>query len=714
MFRKHNQAGYAFIAIFLSWLLASCNGPVKDGVGADAPATTDWLHYGNTHSEQRFGELDQINSDNVGKLGLAWSQDIPGARSLQATPLAVDGVLYYTTDSGMQVYAVDGVTGELKWVANFQHETPDSQRLSMSVNRGLGYADGRLFVGVHDGRLIAIDAASGEQIWSSRTFDKGDSRYISGAPRVFDSKVIIGHGGGDTGARGYVSTYDADTGELLWRFWAVPGNPADGFENDAMKMAAKTWSGEWWRYGGGGTIWNGITYDPEFNRVYIGTGNSGPYSPDIRSPGGDGDNLFLCSIVALDADTGEYIWHYQVNPREAWDYKATMDIVLADLEIKGEQRKVLMQAPTNGFFYVIDRETGKLISAEKWGGKVNWASHIDLETGRPVEREGIRYEDGESEHIWPGTFGAHNYQPMSYNPQTGLVYIPHMEAGMIMGTVSPEYYETDPIRTGYKHVAQTGATFGGLLFDSENGGKGSLVAYDPVTQTERWRDVTDSFWNGGTLTTAGNLVFYGTADGYLNGYNATTGEKLWSFYAGLGIISAPMTYAVDGVQYISLLVGYGGSAGSGAPVMRHGWKYGKQPRRLLTFSLNGDKPLPDTPPPSMEVEPILVEGFEPVGAKVQRGIVMYHTVCAHCHGGMLAAESVAPDLRESPIAANFDLFESVLKDGILAQRGMPTYDDLTEEDIEGIYHFVRFGAMSAGGQAPKLNMDDCTFCGFAN
>lgn len=699
---------------FLSGCNSDSTGETRKVSDEKEMRSVDWPGYGNDLSEQRFGALTQINSDNVDDLGLAWSLDLPNARSLQATPLAVDGTLYFTTDAGMEVYAVDAVTGAEKWVYRTVSETPDSLRLTMGPNRGLGYESGKVFVGVGDGRLIAIDTETGKEVWTARTFNKGDSRYISGAPRVFDGKVVIGHGGGDTGERGYVSAYSTETGELLWRFWIVPGDPNLGFESEAMEMAAATWDGEYWKYGHGGTAWNAMTFDAELNRLYIGTGNAGPYSPDIRSPGGNGDNLFLCSIVAVDADTGEYIWHYQVNPRDSWDFKATMDIILADLEIDGENRKVLMQAPTNGFFYVIDRLDGKLISAEPYGGKVNWASHIDLETGRPVERENIRYEDGQPEHIWPGTFGAHNYQPMSFNPDTGLVYIPHLEAGMIMGTVTPEHYEVDPIRTGYKHVAQTGATFGGLLLDSENGGKGSIIAYDPVAQKEVWRETTDSFWNGGTLTTAGNLAFYGTAKGLLNAYDATTGNKLWSFHTGLGIISAPMTYAVDGKQYISLLVGYGGSAGSGIPLMREGWKYKAQPRRLLTFALGAKNPLPETAPPSFDINPVLVDGFQPDAKKINHGILMYHTVCAHCHGGFLNAESVAPDLRESALSANLDSFAAVLKTGTLANRGMPLYDDLTDDDIEGIYHFVRYGAMTVGGEKVDIDMNDCTFCGFAN
>ena len=347
----------------VSMFLTACSDFALNGDGSN---TVDWTHHGNSHSEQRFSPLTQINTDTVHRLGLAWWQDIYDARSLPGTPLAVGGVLYYSTDSAASIYAVEGDSGNVKWRYSHKMSTADPLRLTMGAHRGVAYSEGRIFFGSADGMLNALDAEKGELIWSVSTFEDDKPRYISGAPRTFDGKVIIGHGGGDQGARGYVSTYDTETGKLLWRFYTVPGNPAEGFENQAMEMAADTWTGEWWRHGGGGTVWNAITYDPEFDRVYIGTSNGSPYDPAIRSPEG-GDNLFLCSIVALDADSGEYVWHYQVNPREAWDYKATMDIVLADLEIDGRPRKVLMQAPTNGFFYVIDRSDGRLISAEKGG-----------------------------------------------------------------------------------------------------------------------------------------------------------------------------------------------------------------------------------------------------------------------------------------------------------------------------------------------------------
>ena len=667
-------------------VLVACDASIPPRLEAD----NDWLHHGATHSEQRFSRLTQINSDNVSRLGLAWYQDIPNARSLPATPLAVNGVLYYTIDAGSVVYAVDGETGDVKWQYTHIFASSDRLRISMGAHRGVAYHDGRILYGTADGFLNALDADTGELLWSAYTFEDDRPRYISGAPRVFDGKVIIGHGGGDQGARGYVSTYDVETGAPLWRFYTVPGDPEDGFENEAMEMAAKTWTGGWWELGGGGAVWNAMTYDAALNRVYIGTSNGSPYDPALRSPEG-GDNLFLCSIVALDAESGDYVWHYQVNPREAWDYKATMDIILADLEIDGELRKVLMQAPTNGFFYVINRLDGTLISAEKWGGKVNWASHIDLKTGRPVEAENIRYEKGPVE-MWPGHNGAHNFQAMSYNPQTGLAYIPHLEMGMIMGSVGDAFEAQQQMLPKYSFALNSGAMLGRYLDEGEHGGKGSLVAYDPVTQSEKWRAVTDSYWNGGTMTTAGNLVFYGTALGEFAAYHARSGEKLWAFDTGLGIISSPITYAIDGIQYVSLLVGYGASAALGLPAFRHGWKFGEQPRRLLTFTLDGDRQLPLASEPEHEVLPVRIADFVPDAAKAELGYAIYHTACAGCHGMTLNATSVAPDLRESVVSADRQAFKVVVRSGVI-QRGMPEFSEFSDAQLDALYHYVRRGAL---------------------
>ncbi|MGE3775238.1 MAG: PQQ-binding-like beta-propeller repeat protein, partial [Gammaproteobacteria bacterium] len=379
---------------------------VDNAAIADEKHGANWLSYGRTYSEQRYSPLMQIDATNVGNLGVAWYLDLPGHRSLMATPLVVDGVMYFT-GSFATVFAVDTRTGKQLWEYDPKviEAAGDRGRVMWDSNRGVAYWKGKVFVATGDGRLNAIDAATGKEVWSVMTVDPKLAYFINGAPRVFNDKVIIGNGGTEWGGlRGYVTAYDTATGKQLWRFYTVPGNPADGFEDEAQAMAAKTWHGKWWEHGGGGTGWNGLTYDPEFNRIYLGTGNGSPWNQKIRSPGG-GDNLFLCSVVALDADTGKYAWHYQTVPGETWDYNSNMDMVLADLSIDGKPVKAMLHAPKNGFFYVIDRATGKLISAEKIG-KVTWATHVDLQTGRPVEAPGARYEDGE-ELVWPGPLGVH-------------------------------------------------------------------------------------------------------------------------------------------------------------------------------------------------------------------------------------------------------------------------------------------------------------------
>ena len=391
-------------------LVAICAASANEAAGTSA----DWPNHGGAADESGYSQLDQIKASNVERLGLAWSLDLPDEVTLEATPLAVDGVLYFT-GSYAAVYAVDGVTGKLLWKYDPQtwKHNPAKMLLSFAVNRGVAYADGRVFAASLDGRLIALDAKSGKLLWSVQTIDPRSMETMTGAPRTFNGKVIIGNAGADFGMRGYVTAYEAATGKQAWRFYTVPGRPEQNKGDPAMERAAATWSGEYWNTGTGGTVWNGMTFDAELNRIYIGTGNGAPYDVEKRSPG-DGDNLYLASIVALDADTGKYVWHYQANPREAWDYKCTANIIMATLQIDGKPRKVLLQAPTNGFFYVLDRETGKLISAEKTG-KVTWAERIDLKTGRPVEAKNIRYETGDLE-IWPSPIGAHNWQAMSFSP----------------------------------------------------------------------------------------------------------------------------------------------------------------------------------------------------------------------------------------------------------------------------------------------------------
>ena len=663
----------------------------------------DWRSYGLESSEQRFSPLTQIRAETLSRLGLAWSLDLPReARALEATPLAVDGVLYFPTTLSV-VYAVDASSGKTLWSYDPEagSRIPRALRTSHAPSRGLAYYEGAVIVATSDGRLVSLDAKTGKPKWVAKTIDEPDTRkVVTGAPRVFGNKVIIGHAGADFGTRGYVTTVDARTGEFLWRFFVVPDDPAKGFEDDTQAMAAKTWGGKWWRWGGGGTVWNGITYDAELNRIYLGTGNSANYNPAQRSPGG-GDNLFLASIVALDADTGRYIWHYQVNPREAWDFKATADIVLAKLVIDGKPRRVLMQAPTNGFFYLIDRDTGKLISAEKIG-KATWAERVDLETGRPVEAPNIRYENGPIT-FWPSPWGVHNWQAMSFNPNTGLVYVPTMKLAGVYGTTPDKAVEAEGETIGSRNYGPAlGATFGIAKIDQDDG-TGALVAWDPVANKERWKIQQPTSWNGGTLTTASNLVFQGTGDGWLHAHDASTGKELWKYNARNGIIAPPVTYAIKGQQYLTVLVGYGGAAPEDP-----GWRFGKHIPRVLTFKLGGQAQLPPSPGPDFSVAPI-DDSRTPVDeVAAERGRALWGRTCFLCHiaGG---AGANAPDLRESAAAHQFDALKAIVKGGALVSRGMPQFDELTDEQIRDLQMAVKYFSHEAiqanKGDVKKTTVD---------
>jgi quinohemoprotein ethanol dehydrogenase len=669
-------------------------------LGVHAPAhaakvpAANWPNPGNAYDESGYSPLAGIDRGNVGKLGLAWSLDLEGERTLEATPLAVDGVIYFS-GSYAAVYAVQAASGKLLW--KYDPETwkhhPAKMGFGLPVNRGTAYAAGKVFVAALDGRLIALDASSGKEIWSVETVPADMMNVSTGAPRVFDGKVIIGNSGADFGARGFVTAYDQASGKQLWRFFTVPGSPEDNKGNPAMERAAATWgSNAYWKSGSGGTVWNGITYDPELKQIYIGVGNGGPYDPDRRSPGG-GDNLYLSSIVALDADSGEYRWHYQTNPREGWDYKCTANMITATLTIDGKPRKVLMQAPTNGFFYVLDRENGKLISAEKIG-KVNWAERIDLQTGRPVEMPNLRYETGEVT-IFPGSLGAHNFQAMSYSPRTGLVYIPYMQLGS-------RYVKGGKPEPGA--FAFNGLTLYHVRQDAEDG-KGALLAWDPVAQKARWKFQHEQVWNGGTLATAGDLVFQGTADGYFAAYDADSGKPLWKFNAGLGVLAAPMSFSSGGKQYVSVLVGYGGSAAIASEVLHVGWKYNAQPRRLLTFALGGKAALAATPPADLTVRALDDPSLQIDEADVAAGRATYTLMCSACHGLKLRSPGApGPDLRESPMTLRVESMKPVLKDGALMSRGMPKFGMLSDKQIQQLHAYIRAGAHEALGTRPPSDV----------
>lgn len=661
---------------------------VTDREIADVANTADWPAYGRNHNEQRYSPLDDVRVNNVSGLKIDWFMDLPNDVGLVSTPLVIDGVLYFTGTMNI-VRAVDARTGKLLWQfdPDIVSEVAGAKRVGWVHNRGLSAYGDKLFTATWDGRLIALDLKSGKQIWSTRTFGLDEALYITGAPKAFKGKVLIGNGGTENGpSRGYVTAYDADTGRQAWRFYIVPGNPADGFENDTMKMAAQTWTGEWWRHGGGGNAWHAFTYDEELDTLYIGTGNGSPWNRKIRSPGG-GDNLFLCAIVALDPATGAYKWHYQTTPGETWDYNSNMDIVLADLSIGGKPVKALMHAPKNGFFYVIDRTTGKLISAEPFA-EVNWASRVDLKTGRPVEVPGARYEDGTAS-ITPSPFGAHSWHAMSYNPGTGLVYLPtiHMEVDF-----TDTAYGAD-----WRGVAfETGTAVDYTLSDNTPEHLGSLQAWDPVAQKAVWRVPQQHPWASGTLTTAGDLVFQGDAEGMLTAYHARSGKALWQYNAGLGISAPAITYKLGDTQYISVLVGYGGGYASrilpGAEDL--GWHYGQQMRRLLTFSLSG-KGAAIKQPESVPPQPIFEAGFDvdPDRAKVGEQLYLAQG-CYSCHGTEAIAAGMAPDLRASaiPLSEMEAAFVSIVQQGQRVARGMPAYPHLTDAQLLALRHYIRHQA----------------------
>ena len=665
------------IAAAAALLVAACTSPK---VPAVKPAGDDWPGFGGTAGEQRFSGLDQIDAGNVARLGLAWSFDLPRGNSVSA-PVAAGGVIYTATGYSI-VRAIDGKTGKLLWT----HDPRAAERSGIKLRqgwgiRGLAHDRGRIFVATHDGRLLALSAASGKQIWSVLTTQPGDVRHITGAPRVFGNRVIIGHAGADAGpTRGYVTAYDIEDGRQLWRFHTVPGDPAKGFENKAMEAAARTWSGDWWKRGGGGTVWNAITYDPELDRIYIGTGNGYPWNQKIRDPE-SGDNLYLCSIVALDAATGDYVWHYQVNPGETWDYNAAMDIVLATLEIGGKPRRVLMQAPKNGFFYVLDRDTGKLLSADPIA-KTTWASHIDLKTGRPVEAPNARFTEGPFE-LWPGTNGAHSWLPMAFSPETGLVYIPVSNRPNIMFD-APDIKNWKPSTTNQIDVG----LWGDFEPDLPGAMRSYLIAWDPVRRRAVWRVPTPGMWDGGVMATAGNLVFQGQIDGRFNAYDARTGTRVWSFDAGAPVLAPPITWRAGGKQYVTVLSGSGVSGAVFGKTQRRFNLRHDEPRRVLTFALDGKAALARPQLPAPLVPPNDPE-FRANSRLAAMGDGLFNGTCAGCHGFMAIAAGHGPDLRASAVLTDAGAFASIVQGGALVPAGMPRYEELTDEQLEAMRHYLR-------------------------
>ncbi|QDL97869.1 PQQ-dependent dehydrogenase, methanol/ethanol family [Rhodopseudomonas palustris] len=647
---------------------------------ANAKTTKDWPSYGLDYAETRFSKLDQINTDNVKQLGLQWSYSLGSERGVEATPVVVDGIMYVTA-SWSVVHAIDTRTGKRLWTFDPKVDRAKGYRGCCDVvNRGVALYKGKVFVGAYDGRLIALDAATGSKAWEIDTLiDHEHSYTITGAPRVFNGKVVIGNGGAEYGARGYVTAYDAETGKQAWRWFTVPGDPSKPFEDESMEKAAKTWdpAGKWWVNGGGGTAWDTITFDPDLNLIYVGTGNGSPWARHLRSPSG-GDNLYLASIVALNADTGKYVWHYQETPGDNWDYTSTQPMILADIAIDGKPRKVILHAPKNGFFFVIDRTDGKFISAKNFVD-VNWATGYDT-NGRPIENPEARSPDKSFDSI-PGPYGAHNWHPMSFNPQTGLVYLPAQGVPVnLTGEKALTQNKMEPFKFGSTTGWNVGFTLNAV--PPKNLPFGRLVAWDPVQQKEAWRAEYVSPWNGGTLTTAGNLVFQGTADGRLVAYNAKSGEKLWESPLGTGAVAAPATYMVDGVQYVSIAVGWGGVFGISARATET-----EAPGTVYTFAVGGKAKMPEFAKYQMGN---LLTGVEYDPKDVAEGTAIYVAACATCHGvpGVDRGGNVK-NLGYSTTDRIVHLKDIVFK-GPFRDKGMPDFTGkLTEADVVKIQAFIQ-------------------------
>jgi quinohemoprotein ethanol dehydrogenase len=671
------------VLLLIAAIDAAAGGANINTAAITRPKAADWPSYGRDYREQRFGEVDQINADTVARLGLAWSFDTDYLGGMEATPLVVDGVMY-VTGTWSVVYALDAATGALLW--KFDPQVPKAwgkMACCDVVNRGVALYQGKVFVGSLDARLIALDAATGSKLWEVQTADTAKFPYtITGAPRAAKGKVFIGNGGAEFGVRGFVSAYDVDTGALMWRFYTVPGNPADGFENDAMAMAAETWTGEWWKYGGGGTVWDTIVYDPELDQLYLGVGNGSPWNRKVRSPQG-GDNLFLSSIVALNPDTGKYLWHYQETPAETWDYTATQQIMLAEMEIGGRLQKVIWQAPKNGHFFIIDRTSGKLLSAQPYT-KVTWTTGYDLTTGRPKQTPEAQWVDRDDAiTVYPSGGGGHNWQPMSFNPNTGLVYFTSYGFPSQFRE-RPYEHQWGEFNLGTELMA--GNPVDGQLMQTltKRTLRVELIAWNPQQQQSVWRMDMAGVVNGGTLTTTGNLVFVGDHNRDFLALRADTGEVVWRFATQDVPLSGPSTYVIDDQQYVAVSVGSGGAMGLGMSVL--------DPRpfparsRILAFKLNGRARLPALPEASDFGDAPAPTAHDRTMA--DRGEELYGTYCFRCHSFGGASNGRVPDLRRLP-RAFYDNFSSVVIDGTMAPLGMPSFKAvLTANDAEALKAYL--------------------------
>jgi len=686
MLRYHLVGSAIFSALLLAGSSAN-TAPLDDAMlrGANQD-TANWLMYGRTYDDHRFSPLDQINETSVAKLGLAWSREFGSTRGLEATPLVKDGIIYATGNWSV-VYAIDAKSGDIRWT--YDPKVPRARALFICcdvVNRGVALYRGKVYVGTLDGRLIALDERTGTPVWDVSTVDRSKAYAITGAPRIADGKVIIGNAGSEYGVRGYISAFDTESGKLAWRFYTVPGDPSKGFESKGMEAAAKTWSGQWWKFGGGGTAWEGIVYDPSLDLLYFGTGNPTAWYRAVR---GRGDSLYTASILAVHASTGQLAWHFQTTPGDNWDFDSTQPLVQADLSIGGRIRKVIMQANKNGFFYVLDRATGEFLSGAPFVHDISWANGLDPRTGRPIESLSI-LASMKPTIVSPDSNGAHNWNPMAFSPTTGLVYFPAKTDTHALHVPDAHWkYNADTTNVGRDELYD-----GPLSVKAESLPLpfGELVAWDPAKQHAAWRVRYPVVDGGGVLATGGNLVFQGRADGVLAGYRATDGKQLWAFDTGTGIMAPPVTYQVDGVQYVSVLAGWGGSRGLSNDPKRGPMKPGYG--RILTFMLGGTASFKPpafghkNPPP---VPDITVDASPQV---LHQGELLYNAHCAGCHGARVVAGPL-PDLRYASKQI-LEGIDNIVLGGSRASAGMPSFQKILKpEQVSVIRAYIVSRARAA-------------------
>jgi quinohemoprotein ethanol dehydrogenase len=680
----HFRSPVALIGALMLVLVATV--AAIDG-GADArlghPAPGEWPSDGRDYSAQRFSPLTQINASNVSRLGLAWYDDLDTLRGVEATPIYADGVLYNSLPFNI-IKAYDAKSGRVLWtydpkvpreMARYACCEPDS--------RGLAMWHGLIVIATLDGRLIGLDKTSGKPVWTTQALPSTMPYTITGAPRVFGDQVVIGNSGGDLGVRGFVAAFDAATGQKRWKFFLTPnpkGEPDHEASDPIMPMVRKTWSddGLWKQLGGGANPWDSIAYDPELKLVYVGTGNSSPHSQFYRSPGG-GDNLFVCSIVALHAEDGSYAWHYQMIPGEEWDYTCTSSIVSADLTVDGKPRKVIMQAPKNGFFYVLDRKTGQLISGKSYV-KVNWTLGLD-KNGRPIDNPAARYTE-EPALVYPGPGGAHNWFPMAYSPRTKLAYFPAYQSGFVYARApnwTPQPFRSNSGWGGFSGEALKKRM--ALQKEADKDEKAMLVAYDPVKQQVAWSVPLPRHGNGGVFVTASDLVFEGTTKQTFAAFDAKTGKQLWEFPTQSAPVAGGITYEVDGEQYVAINAGWGGGA---AQVERGaGIELPRAPARLLVFKLGATRTLPPLAKAEPLPQPPPLRASE---ADIQAGAQLYADTCSGCHGR--EAVGGVKDLRHID-AATHARFKDIVLGGIYADKGMASFKDLlSDKQAEQIHDYL--------------------------